>query len=266
MLFKGGYAMRAHVVLSSAASLALICASGAISPAPAGTVDVATLTQLMIENQGNDMTLLGLGFGVDPGSPVKFTSTVDASGMSFSFTPVSGSTYKGQMVTLSGSGVFDSTTNILTTTASIGLGATTFTDTGTLDLSAGSNFMQMTEVTPPMPTPLFFSEDITDDECTEKPGFFEDFCHYTNNGTKIPKSDYLSVVSMTLPSWTFQNTGVFAVSSVGSSPATGGDGDFTTTIMSVPEPSIWALMGLGFAGLGLFKIAKSRRDEGRCTV
>ena len=92
--------MRAHVVLSSAASLALICASGAISPAPAGTVDVATLTQLMIENQGNDMTLLGLGFGVDPGSPVKFTSTVDASGMSFSFMPVSGSTYKGQMVTL----------------------------------------------------------------------------------------------------------------------------------------------------------------------
>ena len=113
--------MRAHVVLSSAASLALICASGAISPAPAGTVDVATLTQLMIENQGNDMTLLGLGFGVDPGSPVTFTSTVNASGMSFSFMPVSGSTYKGQLVTLSGSGVFNSTTNILTTTASIGL-------------------------------------------------------------------------------------------------------------------------------------------------
>jgi hypothetical protein len=53
--------MRAHVVLSSAASLALVCASGAMSPASAGTVDVATLTQLMIENQGNDMTLLGCG-------------------------------------------------------------------------------------------------------------------------------------------------------------------------------------------------------------
>jgi PEP-CTERM motif len=28
---------------------------------------------------------------------------------------------------------------------------------------------------------------------------------------------------------------------------------------TVPEPSTWSLMGLGFAGLGLFKIAKSRR-------
>jgi hypothetical protein len=35
---------------------------------------------------------------------------------------------------------------------------------------------------------------------------------------------------------------------------------------TVPEPSIWALMGLGFAGLGLFKIAKSRRKAARCTA
>jgi len=248
--------MRGHLILSSAATLALICAPGAVLAAPPDPLDVATLTQLMIENQGNDMTLLGLGFGVDPSSPVDFTSLVDATGMSFSFTAVSGSMYKGQLVTLTGNGVFDPMTNILSTTASIGLGGSTFADTGTLDLSAGSNFMQTTELTPPMPTP-FFSEDMTDDECMEKPGFFEDFCYYTNNHVKIPGSDYLSVVSMTGPNWTFRNTGVFDVSSVGTSPIDGGPGTFTTTL-AVPEPSVWALMGLGFAGLGLFRIAKPR--------
>jgi hypothetical protein len=35
---------------------------------------------------------------------------------------------------------------------------------------------------------------------------------------------------------------------------------------TVPEPSIWALMGLGFAGVGLFKIAKSRRKAARSTA
>jgi hypothetical protein len=44
--------------------LALICASGVISPAPAGTADVATLTQLMIENQGNDIALIE--FSISP--------------------------------------------------------------------------------------------------------------------------------------------------------------------------------------------------------
>jgi hypothetical protein len=82
--------MRAHSVLSSAGLIGADLRLRTRIACPAGTVDVATLTQLMIENQGNDMTLLGLGFGVDPSSPVNFTSTVNASGMSFSFMPVSG--------------------------------------------------------------------------------------------------------------------------------------------------------------------------------
>ena len=250
--------MRAHVVLSSAATLALICASEAVSSAQAGAIDVATLTQLMIENQGNAMTLLGLGFGVDPSSPVMFTSTVNPTAMSYSFMPVSGSMYEGQDVTVDGSGMYNPTTNVLTTTASIGLGTTLFVDTGTLDLSTGSTYLEATELTPPMPTP-FFSEDMTDDECKTVPGIFEDFCYYTNNGTKIPGSNYLSVVSMTLPNWTFLNSGVFVVSGTGSSPLVGGDGTSTMTIMPVPEPSTWAMMVFGFAGVGFFGYRASRQ-------
>jgi hypothetical protein len=250
--------MRAHVVLSSAATLALICASGVISSAQAGAIDVATLTQLMIENEGNATTLLGLGFGVDPSSPVNFTSVVDPSAMSYSFTPVSGSMYEGQDVTLAGSGTYDPATNVLTTTASIGLGATIFVDTGTLDLSTGSSYVEATELTPPMPTP-FFAEDMTDDECKTVPGFFEDFCYYTKDGVKIAGSDYLSVLSMTLPSWTFLNSGVFIVSGMGSSPLVGGDGTSTMTIMPLPEPSTWAMMVFGFAGVGFFGYRASHR-------
>jgi hypothetical protein len=37
---------------------------------------------------------------------------------------------------------------------------------------------------------------------------------------------------------------------------------FSLSGSTVPEPSTWALAGVGFAGLGLFKIAKSRRRGG----
>ena len=231
----------------------------------AAPVDVATLTQLMIEDQGNDMTLLGLGFGVDPSSPVTFSSNVDLSTTSYSFMSAPGSMYEGQSLTIVASGVYDSTTSLLTTTASITLGATTYIDTGTLDLSVNSNYMNATELTPPMPTP-FFAVDVTDDECFEKPGFFEDFCYYTNNGTKIPDSDYLSIVSMSLPGWTFQNYGDFLVSSVGSSPAAGGDGSFTATVSPVPEPSDLTLLAFGISVLTGAKIRLRRNRSIRCSA
>jgi hypothetical protein len=252
--------MRAHVVLSSAATLALICASGALSPVQAVTLDVAALTQYMIENQGNAMTLLGLGFGLDPSSPVSFTNSVDGSAMSFSFMQTSGSMYEGKVLTLSGTGSFDPTTNILSTTASIGLGSTIFVDTGTLDLSAGFDEFEHTELKPKMPTP-FFAEDMTDDECKTIPGIFEDMCYYTNEGVRIPGSQFNSVDFASLPNWNYRNSGVFTISGMGSLPSAGGSG--TSTMAVIPEPSTWAMMLLGFAGVGLFRYRASRQRDQR---
>ena len=250
--------MRAHFVLSSAATFALICASGAMWPAQADAIDVATLTQLMIENQGNAMTLLGLGFGVDLGSPIMFMNTVDPTAMTFKFTQDSGSMYDGQLVTLSGSGTYDPTMNMLMTTASIGLeGGTIFTDTGTLDLSVGSDDFEATKLMPPMPTPFFGGVDMTDDECRTIPGIFEDMCYYTKDGVRIPDSQFNSVDFATLPNWSYQNIGVFTVSGMGSLPSVGGSGP---SIMAfVPEPSTWAMMLLGFGRIGLLGYRASRQ-------
>jgi hypothetical protein len=229
---------------------------------------VAALTQYMIENQGNAMTLLGLGFGLDPSSPVSFANTVDPTAMSFSFMQTSGSMYQGKVLTLSGSGSFDPTTNILTTTASIGLGSTIFVDTGTLDLSAGFDEFETTKLTPPMPIPFFAPTgqppvDATDDECRTIPGIFEDECYYTRDGVRIPGSQFNSVEFVSLPNWNYRNSGVFTIGGMGSLPSAGGSG--TSTIAVIPEPSTWAMMLLGFAGVGLFGYRASRPRDQRLT-
>ena len=47
----------------------------------------------------------------------------------------------------------------------------------------------------------------------------------------------------------------------GSVVFTTGSSDFEFAVSSVPEPSTWAMLGTGFAGLGLAGYKRSRRDR-----
>jgi hypothetical protein len=95
-------------------------------------------------------------------------------------------------------------------------------------------------------------------------GYFTD-----KNGVKIPKSDFRSksVLDEDTGDWDIEVLPVYPSSkpvppqivSIGTSPLGGGDGNFTTTFV-VPEPSTWAMMLIGFAGL-VFAGFRSRKRK-----
>jgi len=77
--------------------------------AKAGSIDLTT--EVMIEEQSTDAYFLGGFFGVDPDSLLAFTSFVDPSTASFTYSTVLGTMFLGQSLTLTGSGTVDGSGN-----------------------------------------------------------------------------------------------------------------------------------------------------------
>ena len=223
---------------------------------------VQLLTELMIESQGDNAGYLGLMFGPDASSPLVFSSNVDPSGTTFSFSLNPGTTYQGQSLTLSGSGVFDPSTSMLTASSSgmLGSKAWTTSDSETV-ISNGDKFSVASDSNLFDPAAKAFDRhritDLFSDGISVNAGFYTD-----KDGKKIPGSDFTSTDTWKLQNpdagnWQYAENAPglgFTVASQGFSPINGGAGSFTASV--VPEPSA-SLLFLG--GLGMLWLTFTRR-------
>jgi len=227
--------LRAITFVFTAATATLVCAQ------LPSNVEVAT--ELMIENQTSNAAFIGAMFGADPSSALNFTSNVDPSGNSFSYTLTPGSTYLGQNATLSGTGSFDPSMTVMTFSSSGSLGSNAWSTSGTdtiAPIAGGYTDSSMLALA----APANFNDthrEITIGTVTSKA-----VGYLTNNGVEIPGSSFNETDSINpfTGKWRIDWEVKSTVSSLiggseGLSPAAGGAGAFT---MIVPEPSSIVLL------------------------
>ncbi len=235
-------------------ALAMLVFTGAMPAARAATplTQVQLVTELMIENQGDNAGFLGLMFGPDASSPLNFSSNVNSTGTMFSFSTDPGTTYQGQSLALNGLGVFNPSNNVLVTSSSGSLGGESWTTSGYETVTAiGDRFSTTSD------SDLFAEQvkafdrhrvtDLFPDGTSTDFGWFTD-----KNGNKIPNSDFTSTDTWKLTdpnagTWQYAESGNglnFAVTSQGFSPLTSGTGSFVTSVVPEPSASLLFLGGL----------------------
>ena len=242
----------------------------AVIPLVNGLPSVQLVTEALMGTQGGDASLIGMFLGADAGSPLRFSSVVDPTNFSFSFSLMPGSSYLGQPMTLSSSGTFDPNTGVLSAFSSGTLGTMSFAisdseswmntsngiqGSGDQILSVGGDERGRRRVT--------HRHDFPDGSSVESGHFVDE------HGHRIPGSDFVNVPDEDHPEepdWDWgtrhgRGGGPYSVFSTGFSPLDGGTGSFTTTISPVPEPSTLLLIGSGFIGIAgvLRKRASPRR-------
>ncbi len=198
------------------------------------------ITELMMENQGENSAVIGALFGPDASSVLSFSSSVDIAAMRFSFSLQPGSTYLGLPITLSGTGVFNAAADQWDAVSSGTLGTTSWTVSGgyfgpvTGDpILPPSNFI----INPGSSQFHDLHDLVFVDPATGESG---GIMHFTDrNGNRstpnFPITDHRN------PDGTWEWNVIadaFRVSSVGSSPVgSGGPGSFSARISAVPEGS-----------------------------
>jgi hypothetical protein len=75
-------------------------------------------------------------FGVDGSSPIRFSSSIDPVGLTFSFTASPVASYLGQTLALTGAGLMDANTGSLTVSATGLLGSTQWATNGSYQISS----------------------------------------------------------------------------------------------------------------------------------
>jgi len=241
---------------------------GALMPT-FGWADALTQTQLlalMIENQGDNASLIGSIFGPDGTAPLTFTSDVNVSGDMFSFS-LAPTPYLQQNLTITGIGFFDATTDLLhlfslgvlgsVVLMTEGTDAITLSPDGGLNGSSDVNFLEGGVKVHDIHAEGFLRSDGT----TGGFGFDTD-----ENGDEIKGSVRVFTDTQTpTGNWGFQssNPGLgFVINSEGFSPLAGGSGTFTTTIAALPEPSAVLPIGSCVVVLAIVSMLGRRKKHG----
>jgi hypothetical protein len=267
-------AMRNSAIISAKPSLGVLFLLGLIvTVQPRSRADlVLTATEVMIEETTVNVSALGFFFGVDPTSPLSFTTFVAPSGLSYSYSAVPGTTYLGQNLSLAGTGTLVASGSYHVMTA------------GKLgDVIWSSDGFENVTNNPDGTTTIKSDSEIEDEkgkatgdyhyEIKEDGNKSSGTGYYTALGTgqKVPKSDVdiKDTYNEKTGEWDCTITPHFiqqdqpppVVNSVGLTPAIGGDGTFTAVVTSVPEPSPFGMLlltSLGFlGGLRLRRYARS---------
>ncbi len=235
---------------------------------PAGFLSPAQfITEFLAEAQGEDAEIVQTLFGNDSSSPLHFTSNVDVATTTFSYSLVPGSTYQGLGMNLSGSGVFDSGTNVWTLTSSGALGPTTWDSLGTdsitnLDLTSHSNrhYRRGLEIQR--------RRDIEDDKDVNSSGVSFGRAWRTFDGVQQGNTwGILDNVPKDRAEWNWSASGdalAALIVTAGVSPTDGGAGTFTTVISSVPEPESLTTFVIGaviLVGHRMLRCAGERHSE-----
>jgi hypothetical protein len=229
----------------------------------ADVIDPATLTQLMIEDEAQDGIVLGSAFGVDPNSPITFTSNLNVTADSFSYDSIPNALYLGLPLSIHGTGSLVGNSDTLTISSSIGLGATTISADGTILVNLAvdaadtykRSFPSKVNGKPGFPVPGGTALGQVCDSFTFPSGRSVATCQYTSDlaGTKpfgpsFLESDFYppkgGAWNVTEGSPDF----AVAVVSTGFSPLTGGIGSFTS-IVTVPEPATLPVLLLAAVAL-----------------
>jgi hypothetical protein len=242
-----------------AAALAFVGATVS-RPASAAPLTIFEATEVLMHAQGADIHLLARVFGTDAASPLGFTTTVGDT--SFAYEMMAGETFRGQPVSLSGSGTFDSATNSWGWNSSGTMGGRDWTSTGSAAFSGSQLTADWVAAGSLIPLPLDVKFDITlsgtiPGDVTSKGSAQLTIDNVPVPGIKVSVTDSYKNGKF---DWDFKTGSLnpmippFAIHTVGEVPfETGGEGQFTSTV--VPEPTTVVLVGMGLAGM----IARSRR-------
>jgi hypothetical protein len=244
--------------------MAFLC--GVTAVAWAGQITTANLiTELMMNDQSANGTLTGMLLGPDFSAHVTFTSNVDPVNLTFSFAAQPGSMYFGQSLQLSGSGVFDSNTGIMSMASSGMLGATQWSTTGAFLVAGDPSGYTYTgnenlSLAGPGPLPPFscLTTFITSASFIPAGSFklsiaqggWTDRCNQDNfvDGTWSALDVYRAVDCGYEIHTIAEPVESFFLHDEGCSPPNGGSGAYTISYSPIPEPGSFLLLASGVLG------------------
>jgi hypothetical protein len=224
----------------------------------AGSIPVVLANEAMSEYMASDLVLIGFFSGIDPLSPLSFTSDVDPAGRSFSYSLLAGSMYNGQQIIDLASGTLNGTTWTLSSTGSLGSTVWSTSGTMTINYNAGNDTDTDTQDLNRFDKDKVKTGDVhttSTSELTAAGGTVMDKKFLTDkNGDKIPGSDKTSEYALSAAgAWNLQVFGSFTLTSSGISPPDGGAGTFSVSLVPEPSSSILLFLGSSVVGVCLWK-------------